>query len=157
MAATGNYENHGDNVEDTADADNSGVSSVDFAATSTNCENTAASGVININAISETEALNVDTLQQNYDGDSNNICRDDPTVEYVAAERKDFQVNNRLQASHVEKTVPSVAAAAAASATTTTTIMRRIVVANVNAVAAAAVKATAATVVFVPARPPTNC
>lgn len=157
MVATDNYENDGDNVVDTAVADNAAVSSVDFAATSTNCENAAASVVFNSNALSETDSLTAaNTLQQHGDdGDNGSRCKDDPTVECVAAEQKDFQVNNRLQVLHVRKAVPSVASAAAT--TTTTTIVRRIVVANMNAVAAAAVKATAANVVFVPARPPTNC
>lgn len=157
VAATDNYENDVDNVADTAVADNAAVSSVDFAVTSTNCENAAANGVFNSNALSETEALTADNTLQQYDddGDNSNCCKDDPTVECVAAEQTDFQVNNRLQVLDVGKAVPSVAAAEATK--TTTTIVRRIVVANMNAVAAAAVKATAATVVFVPARPPTNC
>lgn len=160
MVATDKYENDGDNVVDTAVADNAAISSIDFAATSTNCENAAASVVFNGNALSETDSLTAaNTLQQHGDdGDNGNRCKDDPTVECVAAEQKDFQVNNRLQVLHVGKAVPSVAGAGAAAATaTTTTIVRRIVVANMNAVAAAAVKATAANVVFVPARPPTNC
>lgn len=156
MAASADYEDNDDGNVDKIEAVSAGNLAVAATIGTDNFETVVARGIINLNPIVETEGLTTENTTildglTYVDDDDSNLYEEDAASESVKVEENDPANNCQMQVVHLETTSSTAATA------TTTTIVRRLVVANVNAAAATAVNATAATVVFVPARPPTNC